>query len=336
MKNIRECLVVIGLSIMVGEISFLLMTLSFTILMGLLVILLLVVIVIRFISIIASHQTKKIILILLVALILRLGLVLFHVYIAPLPDSQADALTFEQTGWNFAQSLQDGLPTELPAQGGLYSAFIGFIYYIFSRSSFLIQIINVFVGVLIVFNIYRIGTFLWGEHFGQRAAWISTFFPTLILYAVITLRETFILYFLTLSLYYLLKWHNKGEIKFFIFSSTLILFGGILHNVLTLGLLVHGYLVLKRWLKECILRRHAKCCIKVTASGLLILVIVGGVLMSGVGLNQKFRNISTLDDIRNHQIRAARDRAAYLENLSLAKPIDIIWQLPIHTFPVED
>ena len=265
----------------------------------------------------------------LVALVLRLGIALFHVYIAPLPYSQRDALAFEQIGWNFAQSLQEGLPIELPTYGGFYSAFIGFIYYIFGRSSFLIQIINVFVGMLIVFNIYRIGSFLWGERFGQRAAWISTFFPTLILYAAIILRETFILYFLTLSLYYLLKWHDKGEIKFFIFSSLLILFGGILHNALTLGLLVHGYLILKRWFKECILRRHAKCCIRVTASGLLILVIVGGVLMTGVGLHQKFGNISTLDDIRNHQVHAARDRAIYLENLSLTKPIDIIWQLPI-------
>lgn len=331
MKNIRKSLVVIGLGIMVGEISFLFMTLSFTILMGLLVILLLVIIVIRFISLIAFHQNKKIILILLVALILRLGLALFHVYIAPLPDSQADAIGFERAGWNFAQMLQEGLPIESPTSvsGGLYSAFIGFIYYIFGRSSFLMQIINVFVGVLIVFNIYRIGAFLWGERFGQRAAWISTFFPTLALYAAITFRETFILYFLTLSLYYLLKWHDKGEVKFFIFSSLLILFSGILHSAFTLVLLIHGYLVLKRWFKECIFHGHAKCCIRVTASGLLILVIAGGVLMSEVGLKQKFRNISTLDDIRNLQASAARDRAAYLENISLARPIDIIWQLPI-------
>lgn len=329
MKNIRKYLVVIGLGIMVGEISFLLMTLPFTILTKFLIILILVVIVIRTISLIAFHRSQKIILILLVALILRLGLALFHVYIAPLPDSQADDLAFEQVGWNFAQRLQEGLPIELPAYGGLYSAFIGFIYYIFGRFSFLIQIINVFVGVFIIFNIYRIGTFLWGERFGQRAAWISTFFPTLILYAAITRRETFILYFLTLSLYYLLKWHSKGKMKFFIFSSLLIFLGGILHSVLTLGLLVHGYLVLKRWFKECMLRRHAKCCIRVTASGLIILVIAGGILMSGVGLHQKFGNISTLDDVMHLQEYRAKGRAIYLGNLTLAKPIDIIWHLPI-------
>lgn len=328
MKNIRECHIAIVLGIMAGGI-FLLMTLSFTNLVGLLVILLLGIIIIRTISLIAIHQSQKIRLILLVALVLRLGIALFHVYIAPLPGSQSDALAFEQIGWNFAQSLQEGLPIELPTYGGFYSAFIGFIYYIFGRSSFLIQIINVFVGVLIVFNIYRIGSFLWGERFGQRAAWISTFFPMFILYAAITVRETFILYFLILSLYYLLKWHNKEEIKFFIFSSFLILFGGILHSALTLGLLVHGYLILKQWFKECILRGHTKCCIGITASGLLILVIVGGVLITGVGLHQKFGNISTIDDIIQLQEYKAIGRAVYLENLTLVKSVDIIWQLPI-------
>lgn len=304
------------------------MTLSFTAIAGFLVILILGIIIIRTISLIVFHQTKKIILILLVALVLRLGLALFPVYIAPLPDSQTDALAFEQTGWNFSQSLQEGLPIELPEYGGLYSAFIGFIYYIFGQSFFLIQMPNVFVGVLIVFNIYRIGAFLWGERFGQRAAWVSTFFPTLILYAAMTRRETFIIYFLTLSLYYLLRWYDKGEIKLFIFSSLIILFGGILHSVLTLGLLVHGYLVLKRWFKECIIRR-SKYCIKIATAGLLILIIIGAVLMSGLGFYQKFRNLKTLDDVGHYQAYTARGRAAYLENLILAKPIDIIWQFPI-------
>ena len=328
MKNIRKCHIAIGLGIMAGGI-FLLMTLSFTTLAGLLVILLLGIIVIRIISLIAFHRSQKIRLILLVALVLRLGIALFHVYIAPLPDSQYDGLAFEQVGWDFAQRLQEGLPIELPAYGGLYSAFIGFIYYIFGQFSFLIQLFNVLVGILIVFNIYRISVFLWGERFGQRAAWISTFFPTLILYATITRRETIILYFLTLSLYYLLKWYDKGEMKFFIFSSFIIFFGGILYNILTLGLIVHGYLVLKRWFKECLFRRHVKCCIKHTASGLLILIIIAGVLMSGIGFHRRFRNISTLDDVIRQQEYRTKGRAVYLENFTLAKPIDIIWQLPI-------
>lgn len=51
--------------------------------------------------------------------------------------------------------------------------------------------------------------------------------------------------------------------------------------------------------------------------------------MTGVGLHQKFGNISTLDDVIRLQEYRAIGRAVYLENLTLVKPIDIIWQLPI-------
>ena len=89
--------------------------------------------------------------VLIVSFLLRAILALIHLYVVPLPDSQADAVTFERIGWELAQGWAAGTPFELITGAYLYSWIIGVMYYLVGRSPLLIQALNVFFGTLIVY-----------------------------------------------------------------------------------------------------------------------------------------------------------------------------------------
>jgi len=150
--------------------------------------------------------------VLVVAFAVRAGAALFNFYVAPLPDSQADARSFEARAWLWAQ---DGFSGALAGYTGPHSYFISWIislvYSLTDRSPLLAQTLSLLAGMGSVFLSWRLALELWGERAAIKAVWVAALFPTLILYSALTMREAYIVFFLLLGLLGVARWtRGKG------------------------------------------------------------------------------------------------------------------------------
>lgn len=158
----------------------------------------------------------------LVAFLLRALCVLINEYeIIILPDSQSDARTFELIARNFSSNY--GLTIVLDFfknDSLLISRFISIFYTIFGESKMMAQCISVIFGTLSVYLVYYLSNELWDHHSAIKAAWVTALFPNLILYSSLTLRETYIVFFLLIGLIGILRFMQKNSVNSFLQAGT--------------------------------------------------------------------------------------------------------------------
>ena len=183
--------------------------------------------------------------ILWMAFTLRVLLALINVYIFPLPDSQADAVTFERVGWEFAQYwMGEEREVQWISSAFLYSKFIGLIYYLFDRVPLIPHLLNVILGTLIVYNIYKIALRVTDDSkTAHLAAFVALFFPTLNLYSAILLRESLIVFLFSLSVLLFLEWFFKNNYLMLLLSVVPIHLASYLHQGTALILFVYLFVV---------------------------------------------------------------------------------------------
>jgi hypothetical protein len=115
--------------------------------------------------------------ILATAFLLRAGLAILQCYIFQLPDSQADALTFELKGWDWAAAGWGTVLENFTTNAYLYSWLISILYAITDRSPLMIQGVNVLLGTLSVYLVWRIAGLIssGNRRVANTAAWIAAF-----------------------------------------------------------------------------------------------------------------------------------------------------------------
>lgn len=116
------------------------------------------------IVLIFSKVTPRIKYILIIAFALRVILILIHVYVIPLPETStgSDMIYFEESGWRLAQNGIFWLFGHFKSGAYFYTWVIGFIYALFGRSAFMIQVLNAILGTIVVWAVYSISVFIWG------------------------------------------------------------------------------------------------------------------------------------------------------------------------------
>ena len=129
-----------------------------------------------------------------------------------MPDSTADAVAFERVAWKMTS--QGNLIDSLATGAYMYSWIISVFYTLFGvRSPLFMQSVNVFLGVMVVFNVYKITGLIYNDKkVSKIAAFISAIYPTMALYSVITLREAFFTYFAMAGMIFFVKWLRKNGI----------------------------------------------------------------------------------------------------------------------------
>jgi hypothetical protein len=167
---------------------------------------------------------------LIIAFFIRLVLALVQFYLFPLPDSTADAVAFERVAWEMAS--QGNLIDSFTTGAYMYSWFISVFYSLFGvRSPLFMQSVNVFLGVMVVFNVYKITELIYNDKkVSKIAAFISAIYPTMALYSAITLREAFFAYFVTAGMIFFVKWLRKNKIITFLISNLLFLVSSLFHT----------------------------------------------------------------------------------------------------------
>jgi len=167
---------------------------------------------------------------LMIALFIRVVLALVQFYLFPLPDSTADAVTFERVAWEMTS--QGNLIDSFTTGAYMYSWIISVFYSLFGvRSPLFMQSVNVFLGVMIVFNVYKITELIYKDKkVSKIAAFISAIYPTMALYSAITLREAFFTYFATAGMIFFVKWLRRNGIITFLISNLLFLISSLFHT----------------------------------------------------------------------------------------------------------
>lgn len=150
----------------------------------------------------------------------RLILSTIHSEISYLPGATYDAITYHKEALEFYDLLKSGdIEGYKYERGWIYSAFLGFLYFIFSPSFLLANYLSCFVWLLSSLILKRLVTKL---NYTHKSKLILIFiysycFPILTIYSSITLREVYILLLINIFLFSIISFllEKKPIIKIY-------------------------------------------------------------------------------------------------------------------------
>jgi 4-amino-4-deoxy-L-arabinose transferase-like glycosyltransferase len=259
------------------------------------------------------------------AFAVRAGMALTHFYITPMPDSQSDAIKFERLGWLLAEN---GLNEKFQAGSHLYVWFIAVVYSVTGRSPLVIQSINVLFGTLIVWNVYRLSLLFWDKKTAVKAAWITAFFPTMMLFSAINRREVAVVYPFVLGMLYFVHWYRSDKLKHLLGAFLFLALATLFHSGFIIAVAAAGAVVVVR--PVYLLWRGVGNSKKQIVSVLCMAVIAVALIVTGWGLDRFERGIrlSPVLMVQAQQEKASRGRAGYFKDFIVEKPADFIWHTP--------
>lgn len=277
-----------------------------------------------------TRHDRRLATILLVGFTLRACAALFHYYVAPLPDSGSDATSFERQAWEWAQTGLAGVFEQFRTGSGLYPWVIANLYAVTDRSPLMMQAINALFGTLIVYNVYQASRMLRGEHAARRAAWVAALLPILVLYSAVSLRETAIVFPLTLGLVYLIRWDRARRLRHLILALALFAISTAFHTVVVVVFLALAVIVVIRW-SAAFLRNRPKTAFRYFVGATAGLIAIGLIGTTGWGLGKiggDLTNIADLERLERIQETRTAGRTQYPDGLIVHSPAELLYKTP--------
>ncbi len=175
------------------------------------------------------------------SLFMRLIAILCNISLFPLPDSRGDALNFESNAWFWALSGPNTVFNEIIGNthgfSWTYAKLISVIYLFVGRDYLLILTINILIAALIMHFLIKISKEL---NFSSLKCKILlllfALLPAFINYASVSLREIYIHLFITMIIYFIIKWVKKFELKYFFILCLLFYLNNFLHEGVFVGI----------------------------------------------------------------------------------------------------
>lgn len=216
------------------------------------------------------------------AFAIRVAAALFHHYVSPLPDSGADAIAFEILAYEKSRESFTQILADFPGLGSSFYVWILTLAYAFIDHSHLLALsMSVLMGVGTVLLGWLLARNLWSEHVAKDAGWVLVFFPSLVLYSAIPMREVYIHFFLLLALIGMVRWVREGALV----NISLTIFGFVgatfFHGAMAVGLLIFAGAVFWKSLKQVLASFSLGTFIRPTFYLLLFAVILGIIFFSG-------------------------------------------------------
>ena len=175
---------------------------------------------------------KKITLILIVAFLIRLILLIVQYSGTNLPQAGADSVRFERIAFELTRGYDNRSFLEVITNGAHLHAYIGsIIYSVFGREPIIWSLLFIILGLGTIYNIYRSVLLITNNvKIANRSALIACFFPNLGIFSVILLREIYIHFFLSIALFYLLKYLKTKTTSYILFFFIYGLIASIFHT----------------------------------------------------------------------------------------------------------
>ena len=144
----------------------------------------------------------------------------------PTPSSMPGP--FELVAWFWAR---DGRWFDDFTTGSyLYSWLSSGVYLIFGRVPFLLHVINSYFGTLTIYFVMRSAQLLSPDTNLDRAVgWTLAFYPSAVLYSVLTMREAPIVLAMSISIHLLLSWVSTRRIAFGLGAISFVIVAQLFH-----------------------------------------------------------------------------------------------------------
>lgn len=284
---------------------------------------------------ILSFRTPAISKFLILALFIRVFLILFGYYVSPLPDSGADAITFERDAWKLAEGGFMKLMNSFTGPSPHFiSWIIGIPYSLVGRSVLMAQSISLFFGIYSIYLAWLLAKEIWGDQIAIKVGWTIAVFPSVTLYSVLILREVYIVFFLLLALYGVASWIKTYSLKSIIISIIGFVGAVFFHGGLMVGALIFitivGITSLIKILESFMnLKINFKFFI-ITFFFILILQLYFSNQLSVPYLGTFEDSINT-SNIQNRTGIATRGTASWPEWTTIKSPIEILYKGPIRS-----
>ena len=149
--------------------------------------------------------------VLLIGFFLRSMLIIFDTYEATfLPDSYGDSWFFYTQAIVYSRDYGLSIIFDFfIVDAMLISKIVSIFFTIFGESKMVGQSISVALGTASIYLVYYLCLIVWDHHSAIKAAWVTALFPTLVLYSSFILRETYVVFFLLISLIGIVKFIKK-------------------------------------------------------------------------------------------------------------------------------
>lgn len=188
---------------------------------------------------------------LFVAFTLRLIFLIINNYVFYLPDGDMDALEFEKAAWEWSKGgFLNTFNYFNPPSANFISFLIAIPYSLLGRSFLMAQSFSIFFGIASVFLSWIVAKKIWNNDIAIKVAWVVALFPTLISYSVLVMREVYITFFLLLTVYGIVKWVQKKNLKFFLIIILGFVLATFFHAASVIGLFVFLTIVLIQSFKD--------------------------------------------------------------------------------------
>ena len=272
------------------------------------------------------------------AYVLRVLLVYMHAYIVPLPDSQFDALRFESVAWLWAQ---DGQCFDDFTTGSLLYSWIGScVYLVFGRSAVLLQLINSFLGTVIVLVAMQTMLVLASRRpYYRYVGWFLAMHPSLLLYSAITMREVVVVLASVISIYWLVRWRRGSKYRHALWAIVWMLVSQMFHTgmitgTVTIVTLVLYHTVMVHWrgflrIRTSVRNANATALSLIAISSMVL--AISFMLSTGYGLDKLTRlfSMDIFEALSGWQSEASRGRAGYLYGVTGDRLVVLLMQIPL-------
>ncbi len=286
-------------------------------------------------AIILSFRSPSISKFIIVALILRVLLIIYGHYISPLPDSGADAITFERNAWELGRyGFINLLKNFTGPSPNFISWIIGIPYSLFGRSILMAQSISLLFGIGCIYLGWLIAYEIWGRSIANKVGWTIALFPSVILYSVLILREVYIVFFLLLALYGIMSWLKTNSIKSLIvstigFTGSIFFHGGLLVGALIFMAIVL-FISLINLFKSFI---NLKINLKSLVISIVLLMVVHSYFTNELSVPYlgTFEDSINARNIQNRTDVATRGTAAWPEWTTINSQSEIFYKGPLRS-----
>lgn len=203
------------------------------------------------ITLIISIKHPPVSKILFTALTIRVFVMLLGHYLVILPDSNYDAVSFENKAWIWSQNGFMNNLSNYPGAGPYFMSWVIAIpYSLFGRSLLMAKSIGLFLSVGYVFLSWLLTKKLWNVDAANKAGWAIALFPTLIMYSGLIMREVYVYFFLLLGMIGIVNWIKTQSYK----SVLLLIFGftgaTFFHGALFVGAIIFAIIILYQSFKK--------------------------------------------------------------------------------------
>jgi 4-amino-4-deoxy-L-arabinose transferase-like glycosyltransferase len=238
----------------------------------------------------------------LTAYFLRLGAAVTNVYVFRLPDGDKDAVGFEATGWDLAGLPWDAFLASFDYTSAYFSYgwLVALPYRLVGRVEFVPQMVNVVLGTLVVYFVYRAVRIAWTPQIAIHAAWVAALFPQLIHYSAVLLREAPIHLLVAVSVYYFVRYLYRGHRPF---DAVLAVGFSVLPALLHGGMIVAtvGLLLYFLWRGFRILYWEPDLAVGELATIGLFLLVFTPLLVQGTLVQLEFSSVGAVQELIDPQ-----------------------------------